>query len=74
MYEFLIIFRNKNNIRGYTPYGARALYEFDVRDQFFNQSGVGIRFFVLILPKNGTNMLDENILKETAQVSYKLDS
>jgi hypothetical protein len=46
----------------------KALHEFDVRDQFFGQSGTGIRFFVLVLPKNGTNMLNEDILRETTEV------
>uniref|UniRef100_A0A915M2B4 SSD domain-containing protein n=1 Tax=Meloidogyne javanica TaxID=6303 RepID=A0A915M2B4_MELJA len=58
-----------NDLRGYTPYGARALHEFDVRDEFFGQSGIGIRFFILILPKaeNGT-MLDEKVLDEAVEV------
>ncbi|CAK5059626.1 unnamed protein product [Meloidogyne enterolobii] len=58
-----------NELRGYTPYGARALHEFDVRDEFFGQSGIGIRFFILILPKaeNGT-MLDEKVLDEAVEV------
>ncbi|KAL3074938.1 hypothetical protein niasHS_014383 [Heterodera schachtii] len=60
--------KHKNNIRGYTPYGSRALYEFDVRDEFFDQSGVGIRFFVLILPRNGTNMMRMETLRETVEV------
>ncbi|KAL3118481.1 hypothetical protein niasHT_008713 [Heterodera trifolii] len=60
--------KHKNNIRGYTPYGSRALYEFDVRDEFFDQSGVGIRFFVLILPRNGTNMMRMDTLRETVEV------
>jgi len=47
------------------------LYEFDVRDQFFGQSGTGIRFFVLVLPKEGKNILDEKMLKETVEVNIK---
>uniref|UniRef100_A0A183BVE9 SSD domain-containing protein n=1 Tax=Globodera pallida TaxID=36090 RepID=A0A183BVE9_GLOPA len=60
--------KHKNNIRGYTPYGSRSLYEFNVRDEFFDQSGVGIRVFVLILPRNGTNMLGLDTLRETVEV------
>ena len=52
-------------------FSARALYEFDVRDQFFGQSGTGIRFFVLVLPKEGKNILDEKMLKETVEVNIK---
>ncbi|KAF7638765.1 SSD domain-containing protein [Meloidogyne graminicola] len=61
--------KRKNDIRGYTPYGSRSLYEFDVRDEFFGQTGTGIRFFILVLPlkENGT-MLDEKVLDETVQV------
>lgn len=58
-----------NDLRGYTPYGARALHEFDVRDEFFGQSGIGIRFFILILPKEeNATMLDEKLLDEAVEV------
>lgn len=57
----IFYFRRKNNIRGYTPYGSRSLYEFDVRDEFFDQNGTGIRFIVLLLPKNSSNLHNNNI-------------
>ncbi|KAH7726602.1 CRE-PTR-23 protein [Aphelenchoides avenae] len=57
-----------NNIKGYAPYGSRSLNEFAVREEFFDQNGVGIRVFVLVIPKNGTNMLTEENLKEAVEV------
>lgn len=57
-----------NNIKGYAPYGARSLQEFAIREEFFDQNGVGIRVFILVIPKNGTNMLTEENLKEAVEV------
>ncbi|KAI1701030.1 patched family domain-containing protein [Ditylenchus destructor] len=69
----MVTTKRKNNIRGYTPYGSRALHEFDVRDEFFNQNGFGFRFFVLLVPKDNStsqknNMLTEEALEEAVEV------
>uniref|UniRef100_A0A1I7XPK5 SSD domain-containing protein n=1 Tax=Heterorhabditis bacteriophora TaxID=37862 RepID=A0A1I7XPK5_HETBA len=55
---------NENDITGYTPYGARARDELEVASEFFSRGGSGIAVFVLILPKNGGNALNKDVLEE----------
>lgn len=38
--------------------------------EFFSKGGNGITEFILILPKNGENVLDEDVLLETLRVKY----
>ncbi|CAD5208391.1 unnamed protein product [Bursaphelenchus xylophilus] len=59
---------HQNNIKGYAPFGSRSLYEFAVREEFFAQTGAGVRMFVLMVPKNGTNMLTQENLAEAIRV------
>ncbi|CAD6184084.1 unnamed protein product [Caenorhabditis auriculariae] len=59
---------NENDITGYTPYGARARDEFDVMTDFFSRNGNGVAEFLLVLPKQGENVLEPEILKEILRV------
>ncbi|KAL3068788.1 hypothetical protein niasHS_017354 [Heterodera schachtii] len=58
----------KNQITGYTPYGSRSLNEFAVQDEFFGQTGLGVKILLLILPKKGNNLMNLESLRETVDV------
>ncbi|KAI6208584.1 SSD domain-containing protein [Aphelenchoides besseyi] len=58
----------KNDITGYTPYGARSLTELDVHNQFFDQNGVGIAVMVLAERKDAGNILNVQDLEEMAKI------
>ncbi|PAV63474.1 hypothetical protein WR25_01428 [Diploscapter pachys] len=64
----ILVTPQENDITGYTPYGARARDEWNVMTEFFSKGGNGITEFILILPKNGGNVLDEDVLLETLRV------
>jgi len=48
----------ENDITGYTPYGARSRQELAIRQEFFDENGVGVALFVLLVPKKGNNLLN----------------
>ncbi|CAK5056282.1 unnamed protein product [Meloidogyne enterolobii] len=57
----------KNDITGYTPYGARSRQELAIREHFFNdKDGGGSPFgvFLLLLPKKQNNKDNDNFLNE----------
>ena len=66
--------RQKNDITGYTPYGARSLDELQVHNEFFDQSGIGISAMVFAERHDGGNILNLKNLKEMVEVSKKLFS
>ncbi|KHJ97808.1 hypothetical protein OESDEN_02206 [Oesophagostomum dentatum] len=68
------IYRNENDITGYTPYGARARDELDVAGEFFSRGGNGLAAFVLILPLDGGNALRPEILDQALEVEEKLST
>ncbi|KAH7726783.1 patched family protein, partial [Aphelenchoides avenae] len=57
-----------NDITGYTPYGARSRDELAVRSEFFDQDGLGVGLMLLMLPKQGNNMLVDDYLKEVTKI------
>lgn len=65
-------FSQVNDITGYTPYGARSRDELAVRSEFFDQDGLGVGMMLLMLPKQGRNMLVDDYLKEVTEVSASL--
>jgi hypothetical protein len=62
------MFSQKNDITGYTPYGARSLGELAIRNQFFDQNGVGIAIMVLAEPIHDKNILKLEYLEEMVRV------
>ncbi|KAL3074915.1 hypothetical protein niasHS_014360 [Heterodera schachtii] len=61
----------KNDITGYTPYGARSRHELAIQEHFFNAQGLGHPFgvFVLLLPRRADdNFLRPQMLAEAARV------
>jgi hypothetical protein len=64
--------RQQNDITGYTPYGARAVEEYDKYQEFFSEKGLGVAVYIFALAKDGGTMLREPYLKEAIDVSFLL--
>ncbi|CAD5208754.1 unnamed protein product [Bursaphelenchus xylophilus] len=58
----------QNDITGYTPYGARAIDEYSVYQDFFSENGLGVTVYLFALAKDGGTMLRDSHLKETIAV------
>uniref|UniRef100_A0A8R1UXW4 Ptr-12 n=1 Tax=Pristionchus pacificus TaxID=54126 RepID=A0A8R1UXW4_PRIPA len=59
----------KNDITGYTPVGSRSLEELRIFQKFFDSNGsANTALFLLIVPKDGGNVLREPILQEVVRV------
>ncbi|GMR53694.1 hypothetical protein PMAYCL1PPCAC_23889 [Pristionchus mayeri] len=59
----------KNDITGYTPIGSRSLEELRIFQKFFDANGsANTALFMLIIPKDGGNVLREPILNEVVRV------
>lgn len=71
-YRKLNYFRQRNSITGYTPYGARSLNELAINDEFSGASDSGVSFgaYVLLMPINGTNLMDLDSLREAIEVLF----
>uniref|UniRef100_A0A1I8BGI7 SSD domain-containing protein n=1 Tax=Meloidogyne hapla TaxID=6305 RepID=A0A1I8BGI7_MELHA len=71
----VVITQYKNDITGYTPYGARSRQELAIREHFFNENDKGSPFgvFLLLLPnkqnnKENNNFLNDKMLEEAIKV------
>ncbi|CAD5208750.1 unnamed protein product [Bursaphelenchus xylophilus] len=64
----ILLSKQRNDITGYTPYGARSLIERDIRNEFFDQNGIGVAIMVLAEPKKGDNILKPEYLKELVEI------
>jgi hypothetical protein len=70
IFKIFYISSFESDINGFTPYGARALSESAVRDQFYNSGGGIFGIFLLVLPKmTGKSMLTEEMMEEVMKVS-----
>lgn len=61
--------KQRNDITGYSPYGARARTEYSVYQNFFALDGRGVTVYVFALAKDGGNMLRDSHLTETVEVN-----
>lgn len=63
------IFRQLNDITGYTPYGARARTEHTRYQEFFAHDGLGLAVYIFATAKDDGTMLRTDHLKEVIDVS-----
>ncbi|CAD5206116.1 unnamed protein product [Bursaphelenchus okinawaensis] len=64
----ILLSKQHNDITGYTPYGARSLLERDIRNEFFDQNGIGVAIMVLAEPKHGVDILKPEYLEELVRI------
>jgi hypothetical protein len=68
-----LVFSQRNDITGYTPYGARSIEEYEKYQEFFSEKGLGVVVYLFALAKDGGTMLREPYLKEAIDVSSTLN-
>ncbi|CAI5439803.1 unnamed protein product [Caenorhabditis angaria] len=64
----IVTTKQKNDITGYSPYGARALTEYTEYSRFFSSEGLAVAAYLFIIAKDNGSMTRPDYLEETIQV------
>ncbi|CAI4229885.1 unnamed protein product [Auanema sp. JU1783] len=64
----IVTTQQRNDIKGYTPYGARANDEWDEYEHFFSTKGLPITGYLFIIAKDNGSMLRPDYMEETIKV------
>ncbi|KJH42737.1 patched family protein [Dictyocaulus viviparus] len=68
----VVLTPQRNEITGYTPYGARAKDEFLEYQNFFSAQGLPVAPYLFVVAKDNGSMIRPEYLRETVQNGYMI--